>query len=90
MVFKFIKPLTTAPEIKRKSYAKESLARQIIAEFETSTLKYAAVPYIGKVQKHYKTTGNAARAIGRAVKGLGLKDKIEVVSDEDNVYLTHL
>ena len=85
MSYKFIEPLEEKPKVK-KSYRKVSIAELILNEFKEAEVKYAKISF-GKLRDRYKSPAFASRAIGRVAKRLGLKDKIIVYSDEDNVYL---
>ena len=85
MSFEFIEPLEEKPEIGKKSY-KRSVAERILNEFMKSEAKYAKVSF-DKIKNFYKSPAFASRALGRVSKRLGLKDKISIYSDEDNVYL---
>lgn len=62
-----------------------AVAEKIAREFSESDVKYASVHFEKKLG--YKSTAFLARAIGRILVRLGLKDKISVYSDSENVYL---
>jgi len=85
MSFEFIEPLKEKPEIGKKTY-KRSVAERILNEFMESKAKYAKVNF-DKIKNFYKSPAFASRALGRVSKRLGLKDKISIYSDENNVYL---
>jgi len=86
MRYEFIEPLEERPKVKKKAYRKLSVAEVILNEFKKSEAKYARVSF-SKLKDHYKSSAFASRAIGRVARRLGLKDKIIVYSDEDNIYL---
>jgi len=89
MGYEFIEPLEERPKVKKKTYYKVSVAERILNEFKESEAKYAKVNF-DKLKDFYKSPAFASRAIGRVSKRLGLKDKISVYSDEDNIYLEKL
>ncbi|MCD6324891.1 hypothetical protein J7L97_01225 [Candidatus Bathyarchaeota archaeon] len=89
MDYEFIEPLEERPKVKKKTYYKVSVAERILNEFKESEAKYAKVNF-DKLKDFYKSPAFASRAIGRVSKRLGLKDKISVYSDEDNIYLEKL
>ena len=89
MGYEFIEPLEERPKVKKKPYYKVSVAERILNEFKESEAKYAKVNF-DKLKDFYKSPAFASRAIGRVSKRLGLKDKISVYSDEDNIYLEKL
>jgi len=89
MCYEFIEPLEERPKVKKKTYYKVSVAERILNEFKESEAKYAKVNF-DKLKDFYKSPAFASRAIGRVSKRLGLKDKISVYSDEDNIYLEKL
>ncbi|RLI06221.1 hypothetical protein DRO22_01630 [Candidatus Bathyarchaeota archaeon] len=89
MNYEFIEPLEERPKVKKKTYYKVSVAERILNEFKESEAKYAKVNF-DKLKDFYKSPAFASRAIGRVSKRLGLKDKISVYSDEDNIYLEKL
>jgi len=89
MGYEFIEPLEERPRVKRKAYRKVSIAEIILNEFEKSGAKYAKVSF-NKLRDNYKSPAFASRAIGRIAKRLGLKGKVIVYSDENDVYLERL
>ncbi|RJS87980.1 hypothetical protein CW704_01010 [Candidatus Bathyarchaeota archaeon] len=89
MNYEFIEPLEERPKVKKKTYYKVSVAERILNEFKESEAKYAKVNF-DKLKDFYKSPAFASRAIGRVSKRLGLKDKISVYSDENNIYLEKL
>jgi len=89
MDYEFIEPLEERPKVKKKTYYKVSVAERILNEFKESEAKYAKVNF-DKLKDFYKSPAFASRAIGRVSKRLGLKDKISVYSDENNIYLEKL
>ena len=89
MNYEFIEPLEEKPKVKKRAYRKVSIAEIILNEFKESEAKYAKVSF-NKLKDIYKSPAFASRAIGRVSKRLGLKNKISVYSDENNVYLEKL
>jgi hypothetical protein len=86
MGYQFIEPLTEKPKMKRRMYMPTSISEMIIREFENSGARYAKVSF-DKVKGIYKSPGSCARAMGRTLNKLRLKGKIQIYSDEVNIYL---
>jgi len=89
MSYEFIEPLQERPKVKKKTRYKSSIAEKILNEFKESDARYAKVSF-EKLEEVYKSPAFASRALGRVAKRLGLKGKISVYSDEDNIYLEKL
>ncbi|RLI12031.1 hypothetical protein DRO35_04015 [Candidatus Bathyarchaeota archaeon] len=89
MKYEFIEPLQERPKVKKKIRYKSTIAEKILNEFKESDAKYAKVSF-EKLKGIYKSPAFTSRALGRVAKRLGLKEKITIYSDENNIYLEKL